>query len=93
MIRHYRTRGGGLDLIVMMEVLSYIKNWKDILVSASKKAKFLFISLYLPENPIGFVKNFEEFRNEIKINFNIEEELFWNNSSIQLMLKSKNKIR
>lgn len=77
------------DLIVMIEVLSYIKHWKDVLVSAAGKTKFLFISLYLPDNPIGYVKNFDDLRKEIKKHFTLEDELLWNDSTILLMLKSK----
>jgi 2-polyprenyl-3-methyl-5-hydroxy-6-metoxy-1,4-benzoquinol methylase len=77
------------DLIVIIEVLSYIKHWKDVLASAAGKTKYLYLSIYLPDNPIGYVKNFDDFRKEIKKHFTIEDELFWNNSTILLMVQSK----
>lgn len=46
-----------VDLIVVMEVLSYIENWQTILKQISENSCYIFLSLYIPKDPIGFVKN------------------------------------
>ena len=53
------------DIIILREVLSYVKNWKDVLKRISKKTNYVFVSLDLPEHPIGFIKSFEELENEL----------------------------
>jgi Predicted methyltransferase (contains TPR repeat) len=63
------------DLIVMMEVLSYLEDWKEVIKNASAKTERLFISLYLPPNPIGFVKSFDELREEVRKHFDIEIDI------------------
>lgn len=78
------------DLIVMREVLSYIKNWKKILMMASKKSSYIFISCYCPlPNPIGFVKNFRQLKTEISKYFNIEIEAIWNSDAIFILGKRR----
>ena len=69
----------------MMEILSYLKNWKEIVKKASNKAQYLFISLYLPPDPIGFIKSFSELKTEFNKYFRIETELLWNNETIFIM--------
>ncbi len=76
------------DLIVMMEILSYLKDWKSIIAAAAKKSSVLYMSLYLPPNPIGFVKSFEELREEIQKYFFIQTEILWNQETVFLLAKS-----
>ncbi|OGC08517.1 hypothetical protein A2230_08375 [candidate division WOR-1 bacterium RIFOXYA2_FULL_36_21] len=79
------------DLIVMMEILSYIKNWKDILRKTRKKTKKIYISLFLPQNPIGYVRSRNELINEVKDNYIIEHEILLNNENILILARSKRK--
>lgn len=53
---------GRFDLAVAMEVLSYIKDWRRTLAALARKASYLYVTLHVPENPIGFVKSFDELR-------------------------------
>jgi SAM-dependent methyltransferase len=78
------------DLIIMMEIISYLKNWRKILAVAAEKTSYLYISLYLPPNPIGFVKSFGQLKREIEKYFAIETELLWNNETILILGKRKN---
>lgn len=48
------------DLVVLMEVLSYVENWKEILRDLAGITKWVFVSLYIPENPIGFIKSADD---------------------------------
>ena len=77
------------NLIIMMEILSYLENWKEIIKKVSEKATYIYITLYLPPNPIGFIKSFDELRQEVQRYFNILEELMWNNNVIFLFGKIK----
>lgn len=76
------------DLVIMMEILSYLENWKEILAKATS-SRYIYISIYLPPNPIGFVKSFKELINEINKYFYIEIELLWNNEAIFILGKRK----
>lgn len=60
-----------VDLIVLKEVLSYIKNWKEVLQKIVPFTNYIFVTLDLPEHPIGFVKSFDELLEEIEKNYNI----------------------
>jgi len=67
--------GKGVDLVFASECLSYIENWKGIVEAASMRSKFLMISLYIPENPIGFVKSREELESTVSENFELLESI------------------
>lgn len=65
--------GSSIDLIISMEVLSYIENWKNVLQILGKKTDYALLCLYLPPDPIGFVKNENEFVDEFEANFELIE--------------------
>ena len=73
------------DLVIMKEILSYLENWKEVIKYASKITKYIFISLYLPSNPIGFVKSFDSLKDEIVKHFSIEIENLLNNEVILIL--------
>ncbi|MGG7048336.1 hypothetical protein [Campylobacter sp. M4] len=66
---------GGVELIFSSEVLSYVQNYKELLFEISKNCKFFMLSLYIPDNPIGFVKSEKELVDEIGKNFEILEHI------------------
>ncbi len=74
------------DLIIMKEILSYIKNWKNIIKLISKNSLYFYITLYIPTNPIGYVKNFDELKIEINKYFNIVTEIYFKTSDQILLL-------
>jgi SAM-dependent methyltransferase len=45
------------ELVVFLEVLSYIERWREVLERAIATSSAVLVSLYLPENPMGFVKS------------------------------------
>lgn len=63
------------DLVVVMEVLSYLQTWREVVKNISKTTDYIFLSLYLPENPIGFVKTFDELTAEVEKHFTIVEKV------------------
>ncbi|NPA60681.1 MAG: class I SAM-dependent methyltransferase [Epsilonproteobacteria bacterium] len=66
---------GGVELIFTSELLSYIKNWRELLDEISKTAKYLMVSLFIPDNPIGFIKSERELLEHIESSFNIIEHV------------------
>lgn len=59
------------DLVVVMDLLSYIKNWKELINNISHITKYIFVLLFIPKNPIGFVKSFEDLSEEVEKYFTI----------------------
>ena len=53
------------DLIICVEVLSYIKRWKKYIKQFSKIADNLYVALSLPFSPVGYVKNFTTLEKEL----------------------------
>lgn len=54
------------SLLVAFELLSYIEDWPDSLRKWSLRFGYIFISLFLPENPVGFVKSAAELSQELE---------------------------
>jgi len=62
-----------IDLIIASESFSYIENWRQLLKILANNTKYFLISLYIPPDPIGFVKSKEELVSEIENCFEIVE--------------------
>jgi 2-polyprenyl-3-methyl-5-hydroxy-6-metoxy-1,4-benzoquinol methylase len=62
-----------VDLVFTSETLSYLENWEDILCAISGHTRYLLISLFVPDNPIGFVKSPEILSRAVSENFEIIE--------------------
>lgn len=77
------------DLVVLMEILSYISDWQYFIKYISGITGYCLITLYIPPNPIGFIKRFEDLTNEAEKHFSIEKELVIDKSLIILMLGKK----
>lgn len=80
---------GGFNLIFTSEVFSYIENWKQLLVEMSKTTQFFMISLYIPENPIGFVKSEGELVDEIKKSFKVIEHISINTTNFVVVFATR----
>jgi SAM-dependent methyltransferase len=76
------------DLIVCLEVLSYVKQYKQLLKKFSIIGRHLYLSLYIPKNPIGFVKNFEELIKRVNLFYTINSKIIYNDEKIFLFAKS-----
>lgn len=53
------------DIMLIMEVLSYCANWKEILAAGAGRTDYILISLFVPQNAIGFVKSHDELVEEL----------------------------
>lgn len=73
------------DLIVMAEVLSYVREWQTVLRLAARRGKSVFVSLYLPENPMGYIKTFSEFRDVFSRWFSIETDVVVDGSQLLIL--------
>lgn len=65
--------GKKIDLASSFELFSYIKNWKNLLPVLAKRCEHILIGLYIPDNPIGFVKSENALVSEIEKYFVIVE--------------------
>lgn len=66
---------GMFDLVVCLETLSYLENWRDVLERFSQIASHCLLSLYIPENPIGFVKSADQLASEFGRHFAVVEDI------------------
>lgn len=80
---------GGANLVFSSEVFSYIENWKDLLQEISNTTAYFLISLYIPENPIGFVKSESELVEEVNKYFYIIENISLNLSNFVIIFARK----
>lgn len=66
-----RTLNQRFDLVVAMEILSYIKKWDTLIFNISQITDYFFLALFIPENPIGYVKSIEELNVVVEKHFSI----------------------
>ena len=77
------------DLVVAMELLSYLEHWRETLATIAGMTTYLYVSLYLPDKPIGFVKSFQELRTEVQRHFVVEAELVQDTQQLYILAKSQ----
>lgn len=87
----FTTSDEPFELVVAMEVLSYLDDWRETLSEISRSTDYLYITLYLPNNPIGFVKSFRQLRTEIQRYFVIETELVQDSEHIYILARARTK--
>lgn len=77
------------DLVVVQEVLSYLDGWRDVLQTIALMTQYIYTTLYLPPNPIGYVKSFDDLRDEISKHFTIETEVLVNQEILAVFAKTR----
>jgi trans-aconitate methyltransferase len=80
---------GGYDLAVAMEILSYIEDWRDVVSTLCGLAERVWMTLYLPPDPIGFVKSFEELRAAVASCATIEHDIVLDRDQLCLLARSR----
>lgn len=83
---------GGVDLVFTSEVFSYIENWKELLQEISKSSEYFMISLYIQENPIGFVKSENDLVEEIEKNFDVIEHISLSKTNFVIIFSKRKNI-
>jgi SAM-dependent methyltransferase len=79
---------GPFDLVVAMEILSYVEDWRGALDTFARLGERLYVSLYIPPNPIGFVKTPEDLRDEVSKRFGeIETDVMLNGEHALLLAR------
>jgi 2-polyprenyl-3-methyl-5-hydroxy-6-metoxy-1,4-benzoquinol methylase len=63
------------DVIIFMEILSYLPNWPEVLQLLQRRARFFLASLFIPENPVGFVKSREDLLATVEKYYKILEDV------------------
>lgn len=58
-----------LDLFFCCQTLSFMDDWSGILEYATRRFKAIVIVLYLPPDPIGYIKSFGSLIDEVGRNF------------------------
>jgi len=81
------------DLTIVLETLSYIENWDSVIKDISEFSDHIYIALDIPDNPIGFVKSFDDIRITLSEYFRMVEEVrynsnFYNSKSIFILAKN-----
>jgi 2-polyprenyl-3-methyl-5-hydroxy-6-metoxy-1,4-benzoquinol methylase len=71
----WRSLGERFDLGVSLETLSYIADWRGVLARLAALTRHTLIGLYLPENPIGHVKTFDDLAAAFGQSFEIVEDI------------------
>lgn len=58
-----------LDLFFCSQTLSFMEDWKGILEQVARSFEAVVVVLYLPPNPIGYIKSFGNLVDEVGRNF------------------------
>lgn len=80
------------DLVVAMEIFSYLKTWPAVIEKISRMTEYAFISLYLPPDPIGFVKSFGDLSGAVEKHFTVITKIFDETGSDMLILAKSKKL-
>ena len=83
---------GRVDLTICLETLSYIKDWKHVIKEISSFSKFFYVALYIPEDPIGFVKSQDDLLGVLANYYDAIEKLIYNDESVFYFGKNKKEI-
>ena len=83
---------GRVDLTICLETLSYIKDWKHVIKEISSFSKFFYVALYIPEDPIGFVKSQDDLLGVLATYYDAIEKFIYNDESVFYFGKNKKEI-
>ena len=81
------------DLTIILEVLSLIENWRNVIADISKFSNYIYIASFMPNNPIGFIKTKDSLVEEVNKYFKIEKKIILtenNEDSIFIFAKNLN---
>ena len=79
------------DCTICLEIFSYIDHWQKVIADISTFTEFIYISLDIPPNPIGYVKSHEDLMSEVSKHFEIVEELVSNRERIFILGRTINR--
>lgn len=77
-----------VDLVFSAECLSYLSNWRDVIDQLSKITRYILLCLYIPKDPIGFVKSPEQLEDVVGQHFDIIEAVALKRSGFTILFGS-----
>ncbi len=79
-----------VECVVCLETLSYVKTWEKNIQDFSELGKFALIKLFIPDDPIGYIKSRDKLIREFNKHFDVIEHIDFINRQIIIMFgKSK----
>ena len=58
--------------MLISEVISYLASWRDVVEQAARASSALCIGLFLPDDPAGYVKSFEDLLSTVRKHGTVE---------------------
>ena len=90
--KYLANKAGGASMVVSRATLYYLKNWKEVIKTISKDAKYVIFGLNIPPKTIAFIKSENEFIEEFSKNFEIVEYIkYQGRDSFSILGRSLNK--
>ena len=80
--------GDGFRLACAMEVLSYLEDWREVLARLAGISELVYVTLYLPPDPIGFVKSLDELREALSEAGTIETDVVLGGSQLLALCRT-----
>ena len=84
-----KTMGQSFDLVLLSEVLSYLSGWRETLKAIASMTKYIYVTLFLPPDPAGYVRSLDELREEISRSYSIKTELLMDQEQLCILGKVK----
>jgi len=79
-----------VDLVFTAETLSYLESLEDVVQTIAQHSKYFLISLFIPHDPIGFVRNADQLEAVVGKSFEIIENVSMKKSRfVVIFAKSK----
>jgi SAM-dependent methyltransferase len=77
------------DLTISMAVLYYVEEWRRVLEMVARATDYFYLTLYIPPDTMGFIKNFDEFLEEATRHFTPEHHVVLNQHTFLWLGRSK----
>ena len=80
---------GAVEMVVVSQVLSYISDWKNFIDIASTYGDGLCLALYLPADPIGHVKSWDDVTETVARRMDISASLWDSTNDMGYLLATR----
>jgi predicted TPR repeat methyltransferase len=67
--------GERFELVSCMEALSYIESWRKVLAQFAQHSIYTLVALFVPEEPMGFIKSADDLATEFVRHFHLIEDI------------------
>lgn len=80
---------GVIEMVVISQVLSYVADWKDFIDIASTYGSSLCLALYLPTDPIGYVKSWDDVTKTVARRMDVSASLWDSTNDVGYLLATR----